>query len=426
MSKTSPDWPNFDEVRERFKGTKYKVVSDDTTSRPILHAPSGKNDREARIVRPEILTRLLAQPIEEIVCVGDYAAVASYSGGWIEAVVDSVYAEPVYSRYSILFDSQPYSSETKEPISVSKGSVVITLAAGSEPLWAYMPFFGDLNRMMVRPGQDRPIVSLRIEGLKLATNADAVHALERISSALFFQIDLLRNAPLSLHRVSERVRSGRMFRRGESALRDEVEFPIFEYDANALSYYWFARSAGRSPQFQFLSFYQVLEYFFVPFAQVEARARVKQVLGDPRFRPDRDVDLAKLIGACNIQQAYSEREQLRLTLAALVTNEEIREFLEEDSDRRDFLTGAKGKRVSDLILPAKDKNADLIVSLANRIYDIRCQVVHTGAEHGEDSGKLLLPATERIRHLGYDIGVVEWLARKALISSAAALNIKEA
>lgn len=426
MAKTQPDWPNFDEVRERFKGTKYKVVSDDTTTRPIISAPSGKTDREARIPRPEVLTRLLAQPLEEIVCIGDYGAITSYSGGWIEAVVDSVYAEPVYARYSILFDSNPFSSDTKDPISVSKGSVAITIAAGTESLWAFMPFFGDLNRMMIRPGQDRPIVSLRIEGLKLATNADAVHALERISSSLFFQIDLLRNAPLTLHRVTERVRSGRMFRRREGALRDEVEFPSFEYDANALSYYWFARSAGRSPQFQFLSFYQVLEYFFVPFAQVEARARVKQVLGDPRFRPDRDVDLARLIGACNIQQAYSEREQLRLTIAALVTNDEIREFLDEDSDRRDFLTGAKGKRVSDLIIPAKDKNADLILALANRIHDIRCQVVHTGAEHGDDSGKLLLPTTERIRHLGFDIGVAEWLARKALISSAAPLNIKEA
>lgn len=424
MANTS-QWPNFDEVRERFKGTKYKVVSDDTNSRPIIAAPSGKIDREARIPRPEVLSRFLEQPIEEIVCVGEYAAIASYSGGWIEAVVDSVYAEPVYARYSILFDSSPFSSDAKEPITVWKGSVRIILAAGSEPLWAYMPFFGELNRMMVKPGQDRPIVSLRIEGLKLATNADAVHALERISSSLFFQIDLLRNAPLTLHRVTERMRSGRIFRRGESALRDEVEFPAFEYDANALSYYWFARSAGRSPQFQFLSFYQVLEYFFVPFAQVEARSRVKQVLGDPRFRADRDVDLAKLIGACNVQQAYSEREQLRLTVAALTTNDEIQEFLDEDSDRRDFLTGAKGKRVSDLIIPAKDRNADLIVALANRIYDIRCQIVHTGAEHGEDSGKLLLPTAERIRHLGDDIAVVEWLARKALISSATPLSVKE-
>ncbi len=425
MAQTTPQWPDLDQVRERFKATKYKIVSDETTSRLVIHAPSGKIDREGRFIRPELMARFLSQPIEGIVCVGDYAAIASYTEGWIEAVVDSVYAEPSYIRFSMLFDAAPFSTEPKQPITVTKGNVKVTLEAGSERLWAYMPFFGDLNRMIVRPGQDRPIVSIRIEGLKAITNSEAVHALERISNALFFQIDLLRNAPLSLHRVRERIGSGRLYRKSESSLRDEVEFPSFEYDANALSYYWFARSAGRSPQFQFLSFYQVLEYFFVPFAQVEARSRVKQVLGDPRFRPDRDVDLAKLIGACNVQQAYSEREQLKLTVVALVANEDIREFLDEDTERSEFLTGSKGKRVSDHILPVKDKNADLITVLTNRIYDVRCQVVHTGAEHGEESGKLLLPATERIRHLGYDISVVEWLARKALISSAAPLSIKE-
>jgi hypothetical protein len=60
-------------------------------------------------------------------------------------------------------------------------------------------------------------------------------------------------------------------------------------------------------------------------------------------------------------------------------------------------------------------------STAERIYDIRCRIVHAKSEF--DNAGPLLPTDPEAQHLGHDIELVRYLAGKALQKSRRPLRI---
>lgn len=223
--------------------------------------------------------------------------------------------------------------------------------------------------------------------------------------------------PFALRRVRERQRFSSS-RRVEGELSELLEFPKHEYDSEALAYFWAARAARHAPHFQFLSFYQVLEYYFRTFAKRSSAERVKNILRDPTFRSDRHSDVTKLIEACEAGENLGEREQLCLTLTSCVAEEDLREWLEGDLNRKEFLTTKKGKKVSECMIPLKETSGGLLRACAQRIYDIRCKIVHSGAASKEEGGGNILPLSHSETGLYADIDLVEFFAVKVIIANA--------
>jgi hypothetical protein len=60
-------------------------------------------------------------------------------------------------------------------------------------------------------------------------------------------------------------------------------------------------------------------------------------------------------------------------------------------------------------------------SVAERIHEIRCRIVHANAEFVADSP--LLPTDPEAQYLGHDIDLVRYLAGKALQKSRRLLRI---
>lgn len=62
--------------------------------------------------------------------------------------------------------------------------------------------------------------------------------------------------------------------------------------------------------------------------------------------------------------------------------------------------------------------------IAERIYDIRCKIVHTKdvAESRDQTGNLLLPFSKEAEGLTFDIELIQYVARQVLIASSTAFN----
>lgn len=414
----------YDEFASRFEGTRLKAEHSEDVGVVTVTVPAGREHRIARFRNEEPLDAFLANPIDSIFCVGPYAAIACYDDGWVESVIEfgAPYIGPTHMWYRTFFGSAPYDSIEPVPIELSSGGVTITLQPASDTLRSYFPFFGDLARYSASMrGEQRPIPAIRIEAEPFYTNEAVTELLERITDSLFFQIDLLKGMPFALRRIRERRRySGG--RRAEGELADLLEFPKHEYDSEALAYFWAARAARHAPHFQFLSFYQVIEYYFRTFAKRASSERVRNLLQDPTFRSDRHSDITKLIDACETGETLGEREQLRLTLAACATESEVREWLDENEERKDFLTTKKGKAVSDILLPLRDTSGGFINACSQRIYDIRCKIVHSGATSKEEGEANILPLSHYESALYVDIDLVELLAVKVIVANAASFQ----
>jgi hypothetical protein len=185
------------------------------------------------------------------------------------------------------------------------------------------------------------------------------------------------------------------------------------------------------PLLQFLAFYQVVEFYFPIYSQAEARRRARAIL-KPTFRPDRDADVGRLLSSLHLSRAGTygdECSQLRATLNECVQPDPLRSFFEAETARKESYCGKSEYHK----IPLSNPNADLRADVAERIYEIRCRIVHMKNDAGEGDDELLLPFSkeaERLlpfskeaERLSFDIELAEYLAQAVLMNGSLPLQI---
>ncbi len=117
----------------------------------------------------------------------------------------------------------------------------------------------------------------------------------------------------------------------------------------------------------------------------------------------------------------SELEQLKSTIQDCITAEEIRDYIDADSEMLEFFKGKKAKGLASKILNLESKSSDLINEVSERIYEIRCRVVHT--KSSDKNYDLLVPSSPELKHLFFDISILEMIAKKVLIATSRLMKI---
>jgi hypothetical protein len=381
-----------------------------------IQLPSGRDKRPITVYDSDAAKRLLEIPFEQITLLGNYAAYLDRSNGIIEAGLRALSTGIMRPLQEPLLGIHPFRSNEADIIAAgielksdSHGQS-ITLGLPSPVLAA----FG--GRAV-----NRRSVSIRIAGIQTNRHDSALDYLERIANSVLFEIDLLLGVPVTIARIDPpnrrpRIRTGR-------GSRSELRFPRYEYDQEAMALYWYARSARGMPLLQYLAYYQSLEFYFPVYSQVEAQRRIRNVLKDPTFQVDRDADLGRLLATARTAGARGfgdERTQLRATLQECLDAEELRSFLRADEARKAFFS-SKSKALGANSLPIDREESDIRGEVANRIYDIRCKIVHTKSS-GDGDVDLLLPFSEEAELLGYDVELIQYVSQKVLVAASRPLR----
>lgn len=279
-----------------------------------MNLPSGRGHRTL-IAAGKRLEQLAEIPFETYTVLGDLQALCSYEEDRIEALVGSVgFGAPRRMLSDRLGDS---AGEDDSPLlSLSQGTVQLRIEDASSDLLALLTRGSEFNRV-VTP------LALVIEGLKLSTHDEALERLKAIANGLFLELDTAFGIPLTLRR-----RPPLRIRRGPpQPATDEVKFPLSEYDPQPMALYWYGREAMGMPLLRFLAFYQVLEFYFPVFSDLEAR-RVQSVVKNPAFRPHDESHISKIMKAMNVagRRGFGdERSQLRATIKGCINPDELRE-----------------------------------------------------------------------------------------------------
>ncbi|MET8164164.1 hypothetical protein ABZT34_07865 [Streptomyces sp. NPDC005329] len=287
----------------------------------------------------------------------------------------------------------------------------------------------DRRRMTSRNRDPLPhglgrFTTIRISGVNVTRHDEALDLLNRVSGAVFFELDLQYGAALMLAPSSEANRARAGNRLQQEMASTVPRNPRNQYPEKPLSLYWYGRSSVGIPLLEYLAYYQVLEYFFPSFSHRDTLEKLRNELLDPRFRPDDDGHLVRILNLTSgAGKGYgSEREQLRSTVGGCVTESHIRNFIENNDALAEHFSGRqKVKSVGLLDLNAG--NSDLLTAVSNRVYDIRCRIVHAKEDGGKAAVDPLLPFSKEAEALGPDIELVKFLAQKVLIAEASRLHL---
>jgi hypothetical protein len=381
-------------------------------SEPFEHVSiefrNGRTSRTVYIASEEDAETLLKLPIEDLVFLGQYSAICSYKDGWIEAAVRAHGAgRTSIARSKIFGISTPTTKETGEVEISGIGDVTLRLT--------------EKRGILSRLDYYSPMY-LRIEGIGITEHDKAVNLLEDLSNSLFMQIDFRFDSPLTLGR--DRFSLRRLSKpRGQLDEDSQLAFPRFSYEQNPSTLYWYARSASSMPLLQFLAFYQCIEFFFPRYSRQEAIAKIKNALKDPAFDGNKDSCIDSILNATLDDRRGSlpeERKQLGATLKHCVDPVALRDFINETDERKRYYSNDY-KKISEKRITLTDEAA-LVELTAERIYDIRCKVVHTKNADGRERDEMILPFSKEAELLMDDVELVRFLARKVLIASSVPLK----
>lgn len=396
----------------------------DFNGEPFLtvQLPNGRRSRQF-VLRPgqDTIDSLLSIPFEEYTFLGDYIAIACYNDQTLEAAVTPTRG-PSRDLFSREFGEGELSDDsndaTPEPITIRGGDVAPNCAIVIGPC---SDAFQVLNhRPIVYP--DGLMISIQISGVAVATHDEAVDTLERLTNSLFFQVDLACGIAVSLRR--DPLLKRRLSARRRETTAPQIEFPRTEYDSAPITLYWYGRLSSGMPLLQFLAFYQCVEFYFPTYFQAEQKRRIRNILKSPTFRPDREGDIGRVLAAMNStgrKGTPDEKSMLRATIHECLDARTLRAFLQQTEQRSEFFS-TRAKGLTTVKLPIGNADADLRDPVADRIYDIRCKIVHTKTGAADDV-ELLLPFSKEAQLLDEDIALMEFIAQNVLIAGSSTLRL---
>jgi hypothetical protein len=273
------------------------------------------------------------------------------------------------------------------------------------------------------PRRVRERLSIRFEGASITCHDNALELLESLGNSVLFQSDLRTERPWILKSRVEVRGLRRPNRRNEDT---DFTPPEFRYDNEAISLYWYGRTARGMPLLQYLAYYQVIEYYFPRYSRIEAQDRIKSIIKDPTFNIDKQQDIAKILNVVSRSGSGglgSERSQMRSTVEGCVTDKELREFIKEDDDRSKFFGGGKTRGLSDQGIPVRNQSHDIREEVAYRLYDIRCRIVHTKGDDSEYD--LIVPFSPEVEDILHDLKIIRFIAKKILIQNSRKIEIEK-
>ncbi|NEB18040.1 hypothetical protein [Streptomyces coelicoflavus] len=295
----------------------------------------------------------------------------------------------------------------------NQGSVAITGARGED----WLAELGTpSDRFDILSG--RGSVTLRLKGRQNKTYGEALAFLESAGNAILFEVDLKYGLSFAFRRMRPAVAT--RFVRRTSLNAAAPTLPRLQYAAEPLSLYRYARSAVGMPLLEFLAYYQVLEYHFYRYSQRDLLDKLRNELRDPNFRADDERHLSRILRITRQPgRGYGdERGQLKSTVRYCVSEDAISDFFSVNPEvLRHF--SAKKQAIAGLgPVDPQRKKGDLADSLCERIYDIRCRVVHSKEDGGGQVDSLLMPFSPEAESLRAENVLMRFLAQKVLIAGA--------
>ena len=386
-----------------------------------LYLPSGRDKRRVYTFNLKEAQRLNQVEFEKYVFIQGYESICSYEYGSIEAYIKLFgRMRPwIIFRRLLNISHDEIRKMKKEDLvfevkqqTYNKTPIIITI---NQPT----------NTMLALAGRELDEgsgLTIKIRGLKISNQQEATTTLQKLANSLFFQILNAIGIPIMLEPYREPGIFPRLPLVKRRANESLVVFPKYQYDIDPLNLYWCATSAFEMPLLQFLAYYQVLEFYFPIYSRQEAQIEVANILKDPGFNPDHHLDIGKVISAVVSKTTRGfgdERAQLRATIRGCIQDKEVHELMDSNTIKEHFK--ADFKKLSPLKVSIDNKDFDLREQLADRLYDIRCKIVHTKAEEAE-KGRIL-PFTKEESLLTVEVDIIEFIARKALIAGSKKLVI---
>lgn len=225
-------------------------------------------------------------------------------------------------------------------------------------------------------------------------------------------LDLKSNWPISL---SMRRRE-RPFRLERIPVGEDLPLKGMRYDTNVTRFYQRAVSTDDAYT-SFISFYHILEYFFISVSDAKLYSRLERIVNDPAFSARRK-QLDRIITSVDEHSRESdETEMLKGVLSEYVEEDDLLDFLQKyeahlEAKLYTEKTICFGYELEKMTI----RSGHLFGPIAKRIKTIRNALVHSSDRY--ERKERYVPGEEASRMLSRELPLLRFLAEKVIIATA--------
>lgn len=258
--------------------------------------------------------------------------------------------------------------------------------------------------------------TVKVIGLNEVSSDSAVKkALELIEGCLF-NLSYLKGVSLVLEEeLPKRQAVGESFQFEENDFGKQLPLPKAKINRDVTRFYQ-RGMAVEDPVNQFLSFYQVLEYFFLSVSDEELYRKLATVVNDPVFSA-KPKHLDKVIQATLSHKRESdETEMLRLVLSRHVDESELITFIDAYESHLGEKWFTKKRKLFGEENEVKATLGHVIGNVAKRVKVIRNALVHSSDRYNRQEN--FVPTRAAESEIRKEVPLVKYLAEKVIIASS--------
>jgi len=280
-----------------------------------------------------------------------------------------------------------------------------------------------LERLRINRGRENPTLgdflyaplTIKVLGLnETSSDTAAKKALELIEGCLF-NLAYLKGTSLVLEEeLPKRQALGDSFQFEENDFGKELPLPRAKVNKDIARFYQ-RGMAVEDPVNQFLSFYQILEYFFLTVSDEELYRKLASLVNDPLFSA-KPKHLDKVIQATlNHKRESDETEMLRLVISKHLDESELIAFIGAYEGHLGDKWYTKKRKLFGEENEVRATSGHVLGNVAKRVKLIRNALVHSSDRYNRQEN--FVPTRAAEMEILKEVPLVKYLAEKVIIAS---------
>lgn len=258
--------------------------------------------------------------------------------------------------------------------------------------------------------------TIKVFNVGAKDTTDAVKKTDPLIEGCLFNQSYLNGQVFSIDEEwPKRFSRKRPFRMDESERRDKLPLPKGKINKDIIRIYQ-RGMATEDPVNQFLSFYQVMEYFFVAISDEELYRKLASIINDPSF-VSRPRNLDKIIHeTTSHKRETDETEMLRMVISKNCDESFLQDFIKRYEAHLEESWYTKKRTLFGVDTQVNTGSGHVIGNVSKRIKLIRNSLVHSSDQYNRKETFIPSQASEDI--IRKEVPMVRHLAEKVIISNS--------
>lgn len=270
-------------------------------------------------------------------------------------------------------------------------------------------------------GRRAPAV-LTIEGYKNSTPDGKESDLRKIVTSVLFDFSYSYNLVFEATSFDSLIRRIPLTRRNRTTTPDgKVQFIFRKYIPELIEYFNIGEKVDYPP-FRFICYYHILEYFSDKSAYYYAAKKLKSLMIKPDFHINTDRYINQAINFFKIESTKytSDKIKIKRVINQFINRTDFEDYLRDVGILDYFKTPVTLVCSRDLELPGIDFENDskFEETLTQRIYAMRCSIVHSNPDFEESKAVPFSPTDDNIQKLRKEIDMIFEVARTIIVESS--------